>query len=129
MSCATKQSDAEQGYYFAGNGYGAGRSADARFGATVHSVQRIEPESLSIRLLREQKLLRDIFEKHSSSLSAAREVCFGSTGHRNFAFCGCVHRTVSSRENLVGFLEPRLHGAFAAAARAHLHSSHLIRRV
>jgi hypothetical protein len=94
----------------------------------VHSFQRIEPESLSIRLLREQKLLRDITEKHRSSLSAAREVCFSSTAHCDFAFCGCVHRTVSSRENLVGFLESGLHGAFAADARAHLHSPHLIRR-
>jgi hypothetical protein len=94
----------------------------------VHSVQRIEPESLSIRLLREQKLLRYVAEKHSSSISAAREVCFGSTGHCDFALCGCVDRTVSSRENVVGFLEPGLHGAFAADTRAHLHSPHLIRR-
>jgi hypothetical protein len=94
----------------------------------VHSFQRIEPESLSIRLLREQKLLRDIAEKHSSSFSAAREVCLGSAGYYDAASCGCVHRNVSSRENFVGFLEPRLHGAFAADTRAHLHSPHLIRR-
>jgi hypothetical protein len=73
-------------------------------------------------------LLRDIKEEHRSDFPAAREVCFGSTGYRNFAFCGRSHQTVSSRENLVGFLEPRLHGAFAADARAHLHSPHLIRR-
>jgi hypothetical protein len=76
VSCATRKSDAEQDYDFADVSSGVGGSADAHFGATVHSVQRIESESLSTRLLRKQKLLRDINEKHSSSLSAAREKCF-----------------------------------------------------
>jgi len=94
----------------------------------VYSVQRIEPESLSIRLLREQKLLHDIAEKHSSSLFAACEVWFQSTERRDFAFCACGCRTESSRTSFIDFLEPRLHGAFTVAARAHLHSPHLIRR-
>jgi len=94
----------------------------------VYSVQHIEPESLSIRLLREQDLLRNIAEEHSSSLSATREVRFQSTERRDFAFCACGCRTEFSRTSFIDFLEPRLHGAFTAAARAHLHSSHLIRR-
>jgi len=116
----------EQDHDFGGNGCGAGGRADLRFCTNLHSVQHIEPEGLSIRLLRKQNLLRDVAQEHSSSLSAACKVCFGSTEHCDFAFFGCVPGTGSSRENLAGFLEQRLHGALAADARTDLHSSHLI---
>jgi hypothetical protein len=79
-----------------------------------------------VRLLREQNLLCDIDEEHSSSLSAARKVWFRSTERRDFGFCACGCRAESSRGSFVDFLEPRLHGAFAGAARGHLYSSHLI---
>jgi len=120
--------DVEQDHHFAGNGCGACLSADVRFRANLHSVQHVEPEGLPIQLLRKQNLLRDVAQEHSSSFSAAGKVCFGPTGHRDFVFSGCVRRTVSPRATLIAFLEPRLDGAFAAAARADLHSSHLIRK-
>jgi hypothetical protein len=78
--------------------------------------------------LRKQNLLRHIAQGHRSSGSAARQVWFRSTDHRNFAYRGRSRTTDSSYGNIVDFLEPRLHGALAAAVRAYLYSPHLIRR-
>jgi hypothetical protein len=125
---ATKKPDVEQDHDFCGGCCGACCGSGEHLRAILYPFQRADSKSLPAELLREQELLRDIAQKHCATGAAAREVWFRSTEHCDFAFCGCVHRPVSSRENLVGFLEPRLHGAFAAAARAHLHSSHLIRR-
>jgi hypothetical protein len=83
---------------------------------------------MSAWLLRKQNLLRKVAKEHRSSCSAARQVWFRSTERRNFTFRGCGRWIESSCGNIVDFLEPRLHGAFAAAARAHLYSPHLIRR-
>ena len=83
---------------------------------------------MSAWLLRKQNMLRNVAEEHRSSCSAARQVWFRSTGRRSFTFRGCGRWIGSSRGNVVDFLEPRLHGAFAAAARAHLHSPYLIRK-
>jgi hypothetical protein len=83
---------------------------------------------MSAWLLRKQNLLRHIAEEYGFSGSAARDVWFRSTDHRNFADSGCSRKTGSSCRNIVDFLEPRLHGAFTAAARAYLYSPHLIRR-
>jgi hypothetical protein len=118
--------DVEQDHNFAGCGCGTRCRIGEHFGATLHSIERIEPESLSVQLLRKQNLLRDIAEQHRTSRSAAREVWFRSTECRNFAFRDRNCGTESSRGDLVVFLEPRVHGAFAADIRAHLHSPHLI---
>ena len=83
---------------------------------------------MSARLLRKQNMLRNVAQEHRSSFSAACQVWFRSTGRRNFTFRGCRRWIESSRGNIVDFVEPRLHGAFAADTRAHLHSPHLIRR-
>jgi hypothetical protein len=77
LTCATKYPDVEQDHDLGGGGCGAGRSAGEHLRALVHSGQRIEPESLSARLLREQSLLRDIEEEHYSDFPTARKECFG----------------------------------------------------
>ncbi len=83
---------------------------------------------MSAWLLRKPNLLRNVAQEHRSSFSAACQVWFRSAERRNFTFRGCGRWIGSSRGKVVDFLEPRLHGAFAAAARAHLHSPYLIRR-
>jgi len=83
---------------------------------------------MSAWLLRKQNLLRNVAEEHRSSCSTTRQGWLRSTERGNFTFRGCSRWIESSRGNIVDFLEPRLHGAFAAAARAYLYSPHLIRR-
>jgi hypothetical protein len=83
---------------------------------------------MSAWLLRKQNMLRNVAQEHRSSFSAACQVWFRSAERRNFTFRGCSRWIGSSRGTIIDFLEPRLHGAFAADARGSLHVSHLIHR-
>ena len=79
-------------------------------------------------LLCKQDLLRDIAKKHGATGAAVGEVRFRSTKRRDLACNSCSGSAASRRDRIARCLQRRVDRAFAAAARAHLHSSHLIRR-
>jgi hypothetical protein len=94
----------------------------------MHPFQYAKREGVPAQLLRKQNLLRDIAEEHSSNRSATGEVRFRSAEHRDLSSNGWRCSPGSRRGSIVGFFQRRLRRAFAGAARAHLHSPHLIRR-
>jgi hypothetical protein len=91
----------------------------------VHSVQRACGEGVPDGMLRGSRLLRDIATGHRAS-AAPDKIEFRTTEHRGACFNGRSPAAKSASDRTVCFLQRKMQRAFAAAARAHLHPSHLI---
>jgi hypothetical protein len=94
----------------------------------MHSLGCTKRKGVHTGMLCKQNLLRDLTEEHRTAGAAVNEVGFRSTEHRHPSFNDCSDNAVSSCDRIARFLERRADRAFAGAARAYLHSSHLIRR-
>ena len=81
---------------------------------------------MSARLLREQDVLQDFEGTHRSAGSAARKSEFRSTEDRGSSRDHSRWLARSNRESAARCFERSVRRPFAAAARADLHSSHLI---